>query len=748
MGLRYTSEIKSTFTNTTFGVQIYDSSFSGTPMEITLAGEGVELTYLQQGDEKFAPIKDNKAKVYLKVTRGSAGTELETWLNSVLLSNNEDKYQISLSKGSELLWFGNILHDLSGQADDSRPYDFVLTATDGLARLKDFTFDYALNDRYDSFITLIHEILKETPLYKFNLFEPLFSTSVEWWEDLMPSRTANGDPLALSRVHNFTFAPQPENEEDRVPMTYWEVLTEICQAWGMRVIMSQGRYKFIQVNNYEDVATTRYERLYNLDGTFDSSITLASEIDVNPISGDLPRVMNGNQWSFFAPLKQVSIKFPFDNKNMLNQRTDLPYSQNIAGVIVGNSIGGSGIKLVFNSFIRFLAYEGLTSGDYRIQFEITLKLGSSHWLRKSSWGTVYTWDNSASVALIDVIGNEYDSFIDIPISFTTPDIPTGTFANCEFEIDIINVREIATGINLVRNTDYFATRLAGSTQLVYNASNTGQNEDSFNYVIQNTSATINSLDLELPDAIMGENYQPNYFGGLQINNGSSWVNSTGRWRILDAGTGYNFVYRRALEIISAQMLPIPRYQGAIIGEMIYPDSLLSYSSKNYILNGATFKFESETWDGEWFVISTDRASAFEIENATNQDNGGTNQDLRRTIGGLNELFSNFSNRAIYYPYEIETISTNTTGVGAAKVFLCDTPLTFTLAPAADWMIAYNSAEIVIKNICSGSGDTVTVNPHGSELIEGNGSLNINKFHTYTLISDGTAIWILNYYKHS
>jgi hypothetical protein len=55
---------------------------------------------------------------------------------------------------------------------------------------------------------------------------------------------------------------------------------------------------------------------------------------------------------------------------------------------------------------------------------------------------------------------------------------------------------------------------------------------------------------------------------------------------------------------------------------------------------------------------------------------------------------------------------------------------------------------MIKNICSGSSDRITVNPSAGELIENNGSLTIDKFHTYTLISDGTAIWILNYYKHS
>ena len=747
MGLRYLSTIKSTFSNTEFGVQIYDTSFSGTPMQITLAGEGVELTYLQQGDEKFAPIKGSEAKVYLKVVRGSAGSELETWLNSVLLANNEDKYQMSLSKGSELIWFGNILHDLSGQADDSRPYDFVLTATDGLARLKDFTFDEALNDRSNSFKQLLYLILQETPLYKFGVFTYLFSTSVEWWEDTMPTRSSTLDPLVLSRVHNFAFAPLDSEESERQAMTYWDVLTYICEAWGMRVIMSQGRFKFIQVNNYEDIITTRYERLYLMNGNFDSSITLASEIDINAVGVDIPRVMNGNQWSYFAPLKSVQVRFPYDNKNMMPyQPISMPYFPFIAGPL----IGGIGIKLIFYSLVRWkvssggAVMTGLTLTDYKIRIRCQLRVGNYY--LTTAFGGSYIWvTGSTPYFFIEFINNKYDTLVDYPMSFTTPDVPTGTYADGDLSVENLEVIHIASGNDILTSSQEYV--VGGSTALYYNANVQGQDENFFVYKFDNTATPINSVALKLTDAILGENFQPNYFGGISIYNGTTWNVSTSKWRILDTGSANNFIATRLIEIMAAQSIPIPKYQGAIIGHQIYPDSLISYSSKNYILNGGTFKFESETWDGEWFVISTDRASAYEIDNETNEDGGDTNQDLRRAIGGLNERFSDTSIRSLYYPFEIETISTDTTGVGVAKIFLCDEPITYTLAPAAQWKSLFNTSIISIKNICSGSGDEVTIEPYGSEVIEDNGSLTIRKYHAYTLISDGTKIWILNFYKH-
>lgn len=748
MGIRYLSTIKSTFTATEFGVQIYDTSFTGTPMNITLGGDGVELTYLQQSDEKFAAIKGSEAKIFLKITDNSAGTELQNWINSVLLANNEDKYQVSLSKGSELIWFGNILHDLSGLADDSRPYDFVLTATDGLARLKDFTFTEALTDRSNTFKQLLYLILQETPLSKFGLFTYLFSTAVEWWEDSMPSRSSTLDPLALSRVHNFAFAPFNENDQIREAMSYWDVLTYICEAWGMRVIMSQGRYKFIQVNNYEDVATTRYERRYLINGNFDSSITLANEIDINAVGVPFPRVKAGNQWSYFAPFKSVKVRFPYDNKNMMPfQPIQMPYFPFIAGPL----IGGTGIKLIFYSLVRWIVYSGgaamtgLALTDYRISIRCQLRVGNNY--LTTAFGGSYIWvTGTTPFFFIEFNNNKYDSIIDYPMSFTTPDIPTGTYADGDLSVDNFEVIHIASGKNILTSSQEYV--VSGSTALYYNANVQGQDENFFVYRYDNTSTAINSLSLDLPDAIIGENFQPNYFGGISVYNGSSWVFSTSKWRILDSGTAYNFIARRVVEILAAQSLPIPKYQGAIIGEQVYPDSLISYAGKNYIINGGTFKFNSETWDGEWFVVSTDRASAFEIDNATNQDGGNTNQDLRRAIGGLNERFSDTSNRSLYFPYEVDTISANTTGIGPSKIFLCSSAITFTLPPAANWITNGNSSLIMIKNICTGSGDRITVNPYGSELIEGNGSLTIDKFHTYTLISDGTAIWILNYYKHS
>jgi len=151
MGVRFASPINTTQSNTDFGVFIYDSSFSGTPTEITLAGEGFDLSYLNSSDEIFSPIKGSEVKVYLKVTDDTEGDTLLTWLTNDLLTSKEDKYQIVITRSSEVFWVGNVLHDLSGRQDASQPFDFVLSATDGLARLKDFQFTFATGnfDRYE-----------------------------------------------------------------------------------------------------------------------------------------------------------------------------------------------------------------------------------------------------------------------------------------------------------------------------------------------------------------------------------------------------------------------------------------------------------------------------------------------------------------------------------------------------------------------------------------------------------------------
>ena len=741
MAVRYTGSVVSLNNDTTYTFGIYDSTYVGSPTEVEISGDGFQLTYERQGDERFAAVKGSKCDLFLKVTDDAIGTDLQSWITGTLLANNEDKFQLVIYRAGVLFWVGNILHDLSGRADASKPYDFVLSATDGLARLKDFEFTYATtnNDKY-KMTEYIFEVLKETPLYKLNISTALYSTCVEWWEDSMPARAANKDPLDFTKVHCYAFTNFDEKKQERTAKTYYEVLEEICKAWGMRVMMTGGIFKFVQINNYEDDGTTKYARLYTRTNAYDSNSALASALTITSTS-PIRETLAGNQWNYFPPLKNVFRKFPFDNKNMLNGRTTLSYSQNLPA----NLIGGTGIRFLFSTIIKFIAFEGTTTGDYRITFKIKINLNSSKYLKKSATGSTYSWANSSDFAYITAVSGDYDSYQHIAVSFVTPEIPAGTYTTNSFSIEILEVREITTGTLLTVTTDYQASRVAASTSLVYNTSSTTDNETEFLYQVQNTGTVINSYDIDLDRAIMGEAYTSEYYGGLYVYNGTSYVVSTGQWRIYDTGTAVNFVMRLLYEIMSGQIVPNPKYQGALIGSDIYPDSRISYNSETYILNGGNFTAGTETWDGEWFKVSTTRASVSEIENEVDESDG-TQTDFIRAIGGLDSRYSNIGDLFIKGGQVQATYATTTDVYPFTQILMGDTDLTeFLLRPAAEWIYQGRSCEITIINNCPSAADEVIITPDGSETINGAASLTLTRYQSVIIVSDGANLFLKSAY---
>jgi len=735
MGVRYTALAYSNINDTPYTIGIYDSSFSGTVQQIELSGDAFSIEYERQGDEKFTAVKGSRCNVFLKVTDDAVGLDLQSWITTNLLASNEDKFQLVVYRDGNLFWVGNILHDLSGRMDASRPYDFTLTATDGLARLKDFTFDFATdnNDRY-KMIDYIFEVLKETPLYKLNISSYLYTTCVEWWEDSMPARAANKDPLDFTKVHCYTFTKFDEKKQERTAFTYYEVLEELCKHWGMRVIMSEGIYKFVQVNNYVDDGTTKYQRVYNRSNAYVSNSALPSALNIQT-SSPIRKVMAGNQWNYFAPLKNVYRTFPFTNKNMLNGGTDLPYSQNLPS----NLTGGAGKKLILNMGIDWQITGSVPLGSsVKIDLRIEINLDGQYWLKGNSATGAYSWETTLSYVDYSFVRTGVVVANPSVITFVTPEIPSGTFTTNTFDVEVTGASLVTTGASLT----YTAARIAATSSLIYNTATLGANQTGYKYQVQNTGLTvINSYDIDLGEAIFGEAYFAQYFGGLYVYNGTTYVPSTGIWRIYDTGTDNDFIQTILFEVMAAQILPVPKYQGAIIGSSILPDSGIVYNSETYILNGGSFNAGTETWEGEWFKVSTDRASVYEIENATGESDG-SNTDFIRAIGGLEGGFSPLANLFYLGNLPMEVISADTDIYPFTQNLFVDTDeVNLYLPAAANWIYQGRTCEITVKNICSGASDIVNIYPDGTETIDGDNVVVLSKLHAATIISDGTNLYL-------
>jgi hypothetical protein len=224
-------------------------------------------------------------------------------------------------------------------------------------------------------------------------------------------------------------------------------------------------------------------------------------------------------------------------------------------------------------------------------------------------------------------------FVDLPtIIISTPALPIGTYTNNELEIEVAEVRTMIYGYLLSPGYDYSCTRIKGQTSLIYNTSSTDASEQYFEYIGGNSASPINSYDLKLNDSLLGEPYDPSNPSQLFTSNGTTFTQSAGEWKYEDTGTALNFNLMRVREVLAGQTIPIRKYQGQIISGNLEAYNSIEYDGFRYILNGATFKAQSDTWEGEWYQVSVDRLSFEDIGGAEPQTGDGGTNGLIRGIG--------------------------------------------------------------------------------------------------------------------
>jgi hypothetical protein len=777
MGVRFTSSFYSSLQDVYWTCELIDVNYpsTGVVQNIELFGEGFEIDYQQQSDERFAPIKGSDCKLNCVITDNQTGINLLNWINTTINATKEDQYFLNIKRNNDRFWYGVILSDLNTREDESRPFQYVLTATDGLKRLETKPLQIVTDEiaNYTGrirFTTFLFEILKLTPLYLTDS-TVLFSTVVNWYEDGMGDVESYKDPLEYTKIAANTFSRKEENE-DRVSMNAYEILESICEQWGMRVMLSDGYFRFYQVNAYEDEATTKYERFYERTSGGFSADTTFTGYSVDVLNTNFPYVEAGGQFQWFAPLKNGYLKMPFVQQNMLDEGDSMPlvsgtyiYSQNLRTPMIGGASKKLNISGALNLDIRKRSQNHpppdasqtypLTSG-YRATIAIKIKVGSYYLKFEPARNVAASWTTNSADRAILAFSNLQSGWSILNYAIQTPDIPTGTYTNNEFSIEVSSIINdhfvpFITGsstywasITLTPVTDFFVHRCIGRSSLVYNSSSTNENEEYFEYIGGNTSNPVNSYDVEFNDALFGETPDTSYPGRLFVSsNNETFSQSLSKWRINGVGTSFDFNILRVREVMSGQFRPCLKYQNSILGQLL-PHNAIEYAGFRLIYNGGTFSAKSDKLNGEWFAVSLDRPSFAEIQGAVAQANNGGDTQFQRQFGEIgndveyiNAYLENTASGVKVYPVTdsitVEYVSGN---------YFCDKPnQTFTMPPAANMLVNGYSSEIYFKNICSGSSDKVYIEAAAGETIDGSETLELKYLHSVVIISNGNNLYL-------
>ena len=105
MGVRFRSEFYSQHNNILWRCDIIDVNYSSSITNIRTYGEGFTLSYEQQGDERFNPIKGSTCNLKVLVTDDAAGLSIQSFINNFVQATKEDQYFIGVYKNGNLFWF-------------------------------------------------------------------------------------------------------------------------------------------------------------------------------------------------------------------------------------------------------------------------------------------------------------------------------------------------------------------------------------------------------------------------------------------------------------------------------------------------------------------------------------------------------------------------------------------------------------------------------------------------------------------
>ena len=233
-----------------YKIAIHDEDYSGSsPDEFKVTSGGFQLTYSGETDNIYSPIIGSSVSFGMYI-QDSATSDFVTNFKSV----QEDRFFVEIFDGTEssptLFWRGFIVQDIVSIEDAPQPFVLEIKAIDGIAKMKNEICDETgIQQLTIQFLKAINEI---GYLDLFATDDVVLNVVCNWWAQSM-TFDANNNPLDETFLDMNTFGTL-DDDGAVLGVTWNEVLSKICQIFGLRLYFSKGQY--------------RLEQLFALDGTF------------------------------------------------------------------------------------------------------------------------------------------------------------------------------------------------------------------------------------------------------------------------------------------------------------------------------------------------------------------------------------------------------------------------------------------------------------------------------------------------
>ena len=270
-GKKFNSSFNS-YNGWSYQVEIYQEDFTGTSYEFKIGDKGPKIEYETDNDDRYSTILASKLKLPMIIDK----SWMIEWVQSLRLELAEQQVYIHLYRNNNQpatngpIWSGFVLMDLSETiGDEDMPYEVIITATDGIALLKNIDYvddgatpPYVAADRFGGkkrFTALIYHAIKQIGLATTTegAYENwAWRTSVNWYNSEHPNTNVGSDPLHLTRANAVMFYKRTDDDTDPPVAEYeapncYDVLKEILKTWGARMVYWNHILWITQIDGYD-----------------------------------------------------------------------------------------------------------------------------------------------------------------------------------------------------------------------------------------------------------------------------------------------------------------------------------------------------------------------------------------------------------------------------------------------------------------------------------------------------------------
>ena len=609
-----------------YKVNIWDSDWASATIT-SFNNNGFELEY-DRCDKFLTPLIPSSCYFTLIDDNSAAFTAFKTDLANA--QENEFKLYIEkyVSGAWVIDWAGIIMSDMVSWDNDGSPRYFEIIAKDGLNRLEGITFDKILSSPYTTqplqkVSKIIFDCLSYAGTAQFwnGSSKPYIACNLEK-HDVLQTGINQAEILdliyigkefliddsskPLNGVTSYKFRGQYDE-----PLKTKDVLSQILQLFGLRIILSEGTWQILEVIQF--TRTSDAFGQYNYLGSYTGSSAGTLKLTEN---GTTLAVLANGKYGYYPPVKNAMAKiYPNEILNgsfyLITGLFTGSATMTSSTFALGTIYGGTDLQLGVNIYYDVRSWNASNWHDTYLEITAKFVLGSN---RVKETGTSFfkgedaAWTTTAAdkYTMIDV-GYNHQKSENRVLSFKTRDIPAGTHTNSTLVITATLKSRTGAALPAKADLNIFMNRIEVSCM------DLAKNPPSYGLISEleytNTNLAQNSINIDygflrINDNLGGVNISDfNSIMVIQPNNAGALTRSTD-W---EAGytTDVGIVETLLKETVALQATAVKKYIGNFRSTIYDAWNTIEYDSIIWAFMGGRYSAKMDEWSGEWFAIAHD-----------------------------------------------------------------------------------------------------------------------------------------------